>query len=59
MAPVIPIGQCESCGRSKVVWEIEIVDYEPGHHNDDRLEVFRVCWDCVPEASYLAAELTP
>ena len=45
-ADVIPIGTCQSCGRSKVMWEIEVIDPEFG----DTFDVYRVCWDCVPDS---------
>ncbi len=44
-AHVVPIGLCESCGRSKIIWEVEIVEHETG--DGDPLEVYRVCWDCI------------
>ena len=45
-ADVIPIGSCESCGRSKIIWEVEVMDDDMGHTT----EIYRVCWDCVDPA---------
>lgn len=44
-AHVVPIGLCESCGRSRIIWEVELVPDTPG--GDDPLEAYKVCWDCI------------
>lgn len=49
-ASVTPIGLCESCGQSKVIWEVELIADGASLLGREPVDVYRLCWDCVPDA---------